>query len=145
MNVSVQGVRSEANDWDTVSKLSAADLPALTEEQRQVARRLGIKEEDYARSALAGQRSTEKLLAKAERFGRYLQEQVTQAIPGASAEEVTLDTWEHRFDVSLRVGRRVVPLRIAEDLVDDLFEHGSRDAELRLRRVLDLALPAQVA
>ncbi|HEY6272661.1 MAG TPA: hypothetical protein VIX19_11825 [Terriglobales bacterium] len=145
MNISVQGVRAEVSDWDAVSMLPARELPALTQEQRQVARTLGIKEEDYARSALTGQRTTEKLIGKTERFARYLQEQVAHAVPSASIEEVALNTWEHRFDVSLRVGQEIVPLRIAEDVIDDLFERGSREAELRLRRVLELTLPARVA
>ena len=145
MNISVQGVRAEAKDWDAVSKLPAHELPALTEERRRVARKLGISEEDYARSVLAGERTTDKLLAKTEWFGRYFQEQVAQTVPGASIEEVTLNTLEHRFEVSLRVGQQIIPLRVAEGLVDDLFERGSRQAELGLRRVMELTVPARVA
>ncbi len=54
-------------------------------------------------------------------------------------------TWEHRFDVGVTIDGHVVSFRIAEEVVDDLFEGGSADAERRLSRILDYALPTRVA
>ena len=132
MEISVDGIRASVADWRAVQSLPAAELPKLTEAQRQVARKLNISEEDYARSALAGQRTTESLLAKTETLARFLDQRV-KAIDGAtSIERVALRTYEHRFDVELNRNGQRFHLRVEENLVDDLLEGGSSEARERL-------------
>jgi hypothetical protein len=140
MEIAVDGSRAGVADWDAVRDLPPDKLPALTKEERDVANKLGVSEVDYARSALAGERSREMLLAKTERLARLLGKMLQTLSAGATVESVTLRTFHDRFDVSLRVGDRLIPLRIAEQVVDDLFEAGSPDAEQRLGRILSTAL-----
>jgi hypothetical protein len=132
-------------DWEAVKTLPADQLPPLTPEQREVARKLRIPEEDYARSALAGQRALEKMVAKTERVARYLVERLREMAPQAIVESVVLNTWEGRFEISLTVDSRSIPLRIAEEIVDDYFDSGSPEMGRRLDQVLNLAIHAQVA
>lgn len=144
MNISVDGWRASLSDWEAVRNLPQEQLPSLTPEQREVARKLRISVEDYARSVLAGRRTTESLLAKTTRFARLLQERVRNRAAQADVESVALRTFEHRFDIELKLDGAVLPLRVDENIVDDLFESGSADAEQRLTRILDLALQARV-
>lgn len=136
MEISVQGWKASPSDWEAVRKLPKDQLPPLTEEQRTVAHKLGISEEDYARSALAGERTQNALLATTETFARLLQKKLQDIGSKATVENVVLQTLEGRFEVLLRLNGNLLPLRIQEGIVNDLFEGGSAEAEEKLSRIL---------
>jgi hypothetical protein len=140
MEISVQGWKASPSDWEAVRKIPKADLPALTDEQKEVARKLGLAEEDYARSALAGERTQNALLIKTEMFARLLEKKIHELGLKATVENVVLRILEDRFDVALRMDGIRLPLRIKEDIVDDLFEAGSAEAEEKLSRILKATL-----
>lgn len=140
VEISVYGARTNSADWAAVRDLPRDRLPELTPGQKEVARKFKIPEEDYARSALAEQHGMQRLLAKAHRFARLLQEKIGAIEPAARIQRVRLDTLQGEFEVEVAADGTSVPLEIAEDLVDDLFKRGSEDAEKRLSRILDLAL-----
>jgi hypothetical protein len=145
MKVSVVGYRASTADWERVRNLPREQLPPLTPEQKVVADNLKIPEEDYARSALAGQQTQDKLLAKTERFARLLQQKVKQRNPHAVVEHVALITWDHKLEVEIAIDGAPVPLGIDEDIVDDLLEGGSAEADRKLTRIVELAVGQRVA
>jgi hypothetical protein len=140
MEIAVDGWRASVADWNAVRRVPAGELPPLSPEQREVAKKLGAAEQDYARSALAGERTREALLHKTERFARLLEQRVRSSRLQAGIRRVMLRTFEHRFDVEIEADGRIIPLRIEEALVDDYFDAGSLDAEERLGRILDRAV-----
>jgi hypothetical protein len=137
MEIAVDGWRSGAADWDAVRNLSAEQLPRLSEEQR--VRKLGIPEEGYPRSVVAGERSREALLVKTERLARLLEQRIAALGIDGRINRVTLRTIQDRFDVEVQVNGRILPLRIDEAVVDDYFDSGSADSEQRLAHILDRA------
>ncbi len=143
MEIAVDGWRPGPAERDAVRNLPAEQIP-LTHEQREVARKLGVPELDYARGAEAGRRSQEALLAKTEKFARLLarllEERVATLGGGGKINRVTLRTIHDRFDVEMQINGRIVPLRVEESIVDEYFDAGSTDAEQRLIRILDRAL-----
>ena len=140
MEIAVDGWRASVEDWDAVRSIPIEQLPPLTEQQRQVAKKLGVPEPDYARSALAGERTQVVLLQRTERLARLLAERMRAAgLPGEIIR-VVLRTFEGRFDVELKVDGKRLPLRIDEDIVDDYFDRGSMEAEARLGRILERSL-----
>jgi hypothetical protein len=139
MEIAVDGWRSGDADRDAVRNLSAEQLPRLSEEQRAVAKKLGIPKQDYARSVVAGERGREALLAKTERLARLLEQRIAALGIDGRINRVTLRTIQGRFDVEVQVNGRVLPLRIEETLVDDYFDNGSADSEQRLAHILDRA------
>lgn len=140
MQISVQGWKANASDWEAVKSVPRDQLPQLTEDQKAVARKLGISEEDYARSALAGERTQRTLLAKTETLARLLEKKIRELGFGATVENVVLRLLEDRFDVVLTANGTKIPLRIREDIVDDLLEAGSAEADERLSRILNTTL-----
>jgi hypothetical protein len=139
MEIAVDGWRAGAAERDAVRNLRTEDLPHLTEEQRTVAKKLGISEQDYARSVVAGERNREALLAKTERLARLLDQRIAALGIDGRINRVTLRTIQDRFDVEVQVNGKVLPLRIEETLVDDYFDNGSADSEERLAHILDRA------
>jgi hypothetical protein len=142
MDIFVQGSRSSAADWVAARGIPREQLPPLTAEQKEVANGLGIPEEDYARSALAGQRGSAKLLAKTERFARVVAKRARAK--GAEVDQVTLNAFDGRFEVEGKAGETPLFIRVDEGIVDELFESGSVEADQRLSRVLDGALDSLV-
>ena len=140
MEIAVDGWRAGSVEWEKVRNLPPEQLPQLTDDQRAVARKLGISEEDYARSVVAGEKSQEVLLAKAERLARLLEQRMHAAGISGQVNRVTLRTIQDRFDIELQVNDRILPLRIEESIIDDYFDGGSRDSEQRLSQILDRAL-----
>jgi len=140
IKVTVIGSRSDRSDWEAVQNVPTDQLPPLTPQQRKVAEQLRIREEDYQRSALAGKRTGEKLLKKAEWFARILRRNLTAEAPQATIKSVVLDTWKEKFEVSIEVDGTLLPLHIAEGIVDDLLDLASVDAEQRLSRMLESCL-----
>jgi hypothetical protein len=140
MEIAVDGWRAGASERELARSLSPDQLPPLTNEQRSVARKLGIPEEEYARSIVAGERNRDTLLIKTERLARLLEQQIERLGIGAHVNRVTLRTIQDRFDVDIQINGRVLPLRIEESVVDDFFHGGSNDAEERLAHIIDRAL-----
>ncbi len=140
MKIAVSGFRSNRSEWEAVQKVPKEQLPPLTPEQHKVAEQLRISQEDYQRSALAGKRIGEKLLKKTEWFAKFLQRTLTAQAPEATIESVFLDTWKEKFEVAIKINGAVLPLHVAEGIVDDLFDLGSTDAEQRLSHMLEQCL-----
>jgi len=144
VQISVRGSRTSVFDMDAVQALPKEALPPLTPEQQQVAGKMHIREEDYARNALATQRSMEKLLDKAERFAQLLRVNFLEREPSLALKRVALDTLKGKFEVEAELESHALVFRVDEELVDDLFEGGSEIAERRLERVIELALLTRV-
>jgi hypothetical protein len=140
MQITVDGPRGSASAQDAVQRIPKDELPPLNEAERDTARQLGASEESYARMILAGERAKDELLVKTELFARLLQKKLGELGSKARIQNIVLRTLDEKFEVEIEVSGRLVPLRIRETLVDDLFEAGSADAEERLARILRTTL-----
>jgi hypothetical protein len=137
IKIAVNGYRSDRNEWEAVQKVPKEQLPALTPEQRRVAEAQRIPEELYQRSAVAGQRTAEKLLKKTEWFAKVLQKELAERAPEAAINSVVLDARKEKFDIAVAINGTEMPLHIEERIVDELFDLGSTDAGQRLSTMLD--------
>ena len=144
MQISVEGRRSSTSDWQAVSDIPADQLKPLTPEQAAVAAQLKISAEDYARSVLEGERATDALLEKTQRFAKLLDRRFASRVAGVQIDSLALEVWEHKFRVAIR-GKMNAVFHINEDLVDDLFEGGSKEADERISRIVDLVIGERVA
>ena len=145
MQVLVEGSRSTSDDWLWAQQLPASELPSLSDEQKSVAKKLGVSPEDYARSAKAGELTRQELQVKAATFGSLLEQKIRGRVPNASVESVTLLTFEGKFRAVAVAEGKEIRLQIDEDLVDRLLESGSAELEARLDRIIDLNLPGSAA
>jgi hypothetical protein len=145
MRVMVDGSRSTSDDWLRSQHLHASELPALSDEQKSVAEKLGISAEDYARSAKAGELSRQDLVAKTEAFGKLLETKMRERVADASVDSIVLHTFDGKYRVIATAGGREVRFQIDEEMVDDLLQSGSKEIEARLQRIVELSLPESEA
>jgi len=137
MQIAVDGSRGSASAQEEVRRIPREELPPLTEPQKKVARQLGASDEAYARMLLVGERAQDELLVKTDMFARLLEKKLRELGSKARIENVVLRTSSEKFEVEINLNGNTIPLRIREDLVDDLFEAGAPDAEERLVRILN--------
>ena len=145
MEILVQGGRTATSDWQAVRRVPVDQLPTLTEAQRAVAERRGLRPEEYARQLLAEQRTTERLASKTERFAKVFEQRLKSCLPQAFIEQVALSTIEEKFELVVFVNGKRIPARVNESLVDDLFEGGSAEADQRLTRIVEMLLAGERA
>jgi hypothetical protein len=140
IKVAVSGLRSDPSEWEAALATPKEKLPPLSPEQRRVAQQLHIKEEDYQRSFLAGNRTAEKLLKKTEWFAKLLRKDLSARAPDTTIKSIVLDTWKHRFEITIEANGSELPLHVAEGVVDDLLDLGSSDAEQKLSETIERCL-----
>jgi hypothetical protein len=145
MEIIIDGWRAGGEDRKEALSVPANRLPPLSEAQKEVAKKMGISEEDYARSAFAGRLNQERLLEKARRFAEILNGKLQSKMNGARIDRVRLVTIEHEYRIELSAGERKVLYRVAEEMVDDFIEGGSADIGQLIERNLETVLAGQAA
>jgi len=137
MEIVIEGWRAGGEERKEANSVPASQLPSLTDEQKKVAKKMGISEEDYARSAFAGKRNQERLLAKTRRFAEILDRILRSRLDEARIERVRLITIEHEYRVEISANGRKFVFRVPENMVDDFVEGGSADVGRLIERNLD--------
>lgn len=145
MEIIIEGSRSSSQSWLYAQTMPQGELPSLTAEQRRIAAQQNIPEEVFARSVKARELSLPELASKAEAVGRLLERMMREQRPDSLVQEVRFLTLSGRLDIQAADGGRRFDLKIDEELVDGLLQTGSEDCERRLRRIVEMSLPAHAA
>ena len=145
MEIIIEGWRAGGQERKEAATVPANQLPELTVEQKSVAKKLGISEEDYARSAYAGKRNQDRLIEKTRRFAGILEERLRSLSEGARIERVRLVTIEHEYSIELSVNDRRIFFRVPEEMVDDFIEGGSADVGRQIMNRLETVLTGRAA
>ena len=122
--VVVQGISGgSADDWTRAQSAPGSELPELSEQQKEVAGRMGIPEEEYARGVLVNKYSEERQLERGKKLG----EQVDGILIGlgssyyqlqALIREGTRFRWVARIVTPKGVKNVAIPFDVADDVVD---------------------------
>jgi hypothetical protein len=145
MEIIIDGWRAGGEDRIKAQSVPASELPALSEAQREVASKMGISLEDYARSAFAGRLNQERLLEKTRRFAEILDGKLRSKIKGARINRIRLVAIEHEYRIEILANEKTIPFRVSEELVDDYIEGGSADIGRLIERNLETVLAGQAA
>jgi hypothetical protein len=100
MEIVIDGWRAGGEERREAASAPAWQLPILTEEQKSVARKMGISEEDYQRNAYAGRRkrrTRDMVNLEDRRIVLYLTDEGRRGLRQAGLE--VLDTGGFTFDV----------------------------------------------
>jgi hypothetical protein len=136
MDIRVDGYRSTNEDWLTAHRIPFDELPPITDEEKQVAKKLGISAEEYLRSRYAGDLSRKELERRAEVVGALLERWLIQRGLSGTVVGVWLKTLEGRFRVEIERPDGIQIVFLKEDLINDLLDSGSREAQEGLDRLL---------
>ena len=145
MEIIIEGWRAGGEDRKEAKSVPASQLPPLNDAQKEVAKKMGISEEDYARSTFAGKRNQDRLLEKTRRFAEILDGKLRSKFEGSRIERVRLVTIEHEYRIEISANQRKFVFRVPEEMVDDFIEGGSAEVGRVIERNLETVIAGQAA
>ncbi len=141
--IHVPGFQSSMDEAGRAQRVPASELPPISDEEREMAKRLGLSEEAYRRSKLAGIFGHERMEARAVDLGEQVDAILAEAGAGYRLAGVTWNSerlgW--RIEVETPQGRQNVVL--SRDLVNDALDSRTTSELRRLRNMVLFGLGRQ--
>jgi hypothetical protein len=126
--VAVSDYTVSMDEWRRAQSAPKDGLPELTDAQREVAKKLGVSEEQYARSVLAVLYGVQRLRNRATKLG----EEVQKILVGVSAESrvsrVVADLARERWVIVIQTGTRQAGVVLPRHLGDDFLDFSTVDS-----------------
>jgi len=132
---------SSVAEWRRAQHAPPSELPELTAEQKEVARKFGITEEEYARNVLAGQYGRQRVRQRAQALGEAVQEVLNHLGRMYRVIAVSRDMDHPGWVVRIETQKEDVDVFVSQELADDLFDSSSGGEKERLRRRVVSSLP----
>jgi len=111
-------------------------LPSLDDNERAVAERLSISPDDYRRSKYAADSTKKSLQMRALKVGQLVEGWLRSHDFKAEAKSVWLKTFDGKYRLDVVVNGTEQLLLLSEELMDDILDAGSREAERKFDRVM---------
>jgi hypothetical protein len=128
---------TSVEEWDRAQRAPRSELPKLDGEQKDMAKKFGISEEEYARSVLAGLYGDERMKSRARRLGQVIQRMLGGLGKGPyRVTAVVAEMFKGRWVVSLRGDDTRVNVAIPRELADDVLDSYTTDDITELKRKL---------
>ena len=134
--IHVPGVQVSVNDSERAQAIPASELPPLTEDEREVARRFGMSDEAYRRGKLAGIFGHQRKEARAVDLGKQAEAILADMGPEYRLATVNWnsDTLTWRLEIETPQGQQNVVL--SWELVDDALDFRTPGELQRLRNMV---------
>ncbi len=124
---------ASVEEWRRAQAVPPSDLPALTDEQKAVARKFNITDEEYARNVLAGAFGRERVRQRAQQLGEAVQAMLEQLGAGGRVISISRDVDRLGWIVKVETPREDVSVFVSQELADDLLDGGGQVERQRLR------------
>jgi hypothetical protein len=136
MEVRVDGNRSSSESWLESHRIPVQELPGISEEEQRVAEKLAISAEDYRRSKYAAELTKKQLDLRAVKVGQLVESWLRNHHVKAAIKAVWLKTFEGKYRIDVDVDGVVQLVVITEDLMDEILDTGSQEAQRSFDRAL---------
>ena len=133
--IRVSDYSSSVEDWRRAQQAAHSELPELTAEQKDMAKKFKISEEEYARGVLAGNYGRERNVARARRLGDMVQHILDELDGGGRVVAVGYDLDRPRWIIGIQTHEGHHNVAVPRELADDVVDWGLREKieELRSR------------
>jgi hypothetical protein len=142
-DVFISGSTGSVEDWQNAMNAPKSELPKLSGEQKEVARRMGIPEEEYARGVLVGQYGESRQKQRGETLGMRIAEVLDGVGSSYELEALIRKGVNDRWVARIRTPGEPRNVAIDLDLADDLIDSGTVQDLERLRVLMLQALGPQ--
>jgi len=139
-NVFVSGVTSSVEDWQKAMNAPKGELPKLNEEQKEVARKMAISEEEYARGVLVGQYGEHRQRQRGEFLGSRIEEILEGLGEPYALEALIREGVRERWVARINTPQGPKNVAIGLDLADDIIDSATVQDLERLRVLILQAL-----
>lgn len=124
MEIIITGFSASLTDSQKARAVPLNELPQLNDEQREVARKFEMSEEDYARQVLAFQYGGTRLQAGAAKLARVIEERLPGLVPGVDLEKLIYEVGLEDHKMWLRHADQHYVVRLSQTDVDDWLARG---------------------
>jgi len=138
--VLVSDFTSSVDEWRHAQQVPKSQLPKLNDEQREVARKFKISEEEYARGVLAGLLGQKRQEARAQNLGEVIQRMLEGSTRHERVIAVIADMFKGRWIVQIQTPKAAINVAVPRELADDVLDWGLREQMEELRARLLYAL-----
>lgn len=139
-DVHVPDFTSSVEEYHRAQLAPRSELPKLGEEEKEIARKFKISEEEYARGVLAGLYGRERKMARARRLGEAIQE-ILEGLGGHDhVLSVLCDVDRSRWMVTIQTREGVRNVAVPLELADDVIDWSLREKIDELRSLLTYGL-----
>ncbi len=139
-NVAIRGSSTTIEDWGRANRATRKELPNLTDEEKEVSRKLGISEEDYARNRLAMQYGQERLRNRVEILRAKLTDLVKELNENVNVVLLSFDVWQGEYTVSLKKNHREIRCKFSRELGNDILDSSDQSSLAVLKKRLKNAI-----
>ncbi len=136
MEIRIDGNRSSSENWLESHRIPVQELPAISEDEQRVAEKLAISAEDYRRSKYASELTKKQLELRAMKVGQLVGSWLRSHHVKAEIKAVWLKTFDGKYRIDVDVDGVAQSVIITEDLMDDILDAGSQEAQRSFDRVL---------
>lgn len=136
MEIRIDGNRSSSESWLESYRVPVQELPAISEDEQRVAEKLAISAEDYRRSKYASELTKKQLELRAVKVGQLIESWLRSHQFKAEIKAVWLKTFDGKYRIDVDVDGVAQLVLITEDLMDDVLDSGSHEAQQSFDRVL---------
>jgi len=139
--IRIPGYSSSADEWRKAQRAPTSELPQLTGEQKEVAQKFGVTEEEYARNVLAGMYGRQRMRNRAQALGEAVQDVLQGLSGGYRVVAVSRNVDRLGWVVRIETSKEDVDVFISQEMADDFLDSGSTDDKERLRARVVSSLP----
>ncbi len=145
MKILIDGNRANSESWFMAHQLTSSELPGITPQEQRTAEQLGLSAEEYSRAKYATDLTALELGERARQLGDLLRSWLQSHQIGGEIRSITLKTFEGKYRIEIGFGDRLRVVLVSEDVVNDLFESGSRQAKDSLDEIFAVNLLPELA
>jgi hypothetical protein len=136
MEIQIDGNRSSSENWLESHRIPVQDLPAISEDEQRVAEKLSISAEEYRRSKYASELTKKQLELRASKVGQLVQNWLRSRRLSGETKGVWLKTFDGKYRVDVDVDGVGQQVLLSEELMDDILDSGSYEAQRSFDRAL---------
>jgi len=134
--VFISGGSTSVDDYRRAMTAPKSDLPALTDQQRFVAKKMGLSEEEYRRGVLADRFGDSRMLSRGKKLGDVIQGLLDEMGSEYEVEAIQAEMVKMRWVARLANPDHEVVAEIPRDLADDVLDSGASRELARLKACL---------
>jgi hypothetical protein len=136
IQVVVSDYSTSLEEWRRAQAAPVSELPKLSEVQKDVARKFGISEEEYARSVLAGHYGQKRMVLRARKLGEEVERLVRSLSPHYHVLKVVAEMFRGRWLVRIQTPGKETSVGIPRELGDDIIDSDLQEARQQLRATI---------
>ena len=129
-------VGGSADDWARAKTAPDSELPELSEQQKDIARRMGIPEAEYARGVLVNKYSEERQRDRGKKLGDHIERILHGLGPPYELQALAREGTKFRWIARIVTGQDVRNVAIPFELADDVIDSGAVQDIERLKGII---------